>query len=187
MVVPLPPPSEFHARLPDDPQAYAALQAEIQTALEACRAVRPGAPFLLLTPLGRLLRRRLQALLTVEGVHFTDQVRYADWPRLSSILYTRRVSEERLRVALAFEQLWRALFLDQAAERWDLADEDSYERLLTVKTALRDRLGFLTVRLVVPEVTLRSARQVVHLQAFHVPDPARRENEARLLETLRGR
>ena len=180
-------PPEFHARLPDDPQTFASLQVDILAALDAGQAVPPATPFLLLTPLGRPLRRRLRGLLAREGIRLAGRVLYPDWPRLSSILYTRQVSEERLRVALAFEQLWHAIALDQAAERWDLADPDSYGRLLAIKAALRDRLGFVSLRLVVPGVTLRSPGQVVHLQAFHVPDPGRWEHESRLLEVLKGR
>jgi hypothetical protein len=148
---------------------------------------RPEAsrPFLLITPLGMPLREQLAQALAAARITIADRTAIHDWPTASTQVYARTDDDERLRVALAFEQLWRSISLSQDAERWDLADASDLGRLVGLKDALHQQLGTVRFRLSVPGVTLRTPHQAVRLHAFHVPDPHAFAAESQVLDALR--
>ena len=167
---------------PVEADSLAALRRLIQQVNQLSTAVVEARPFLLLTPLGMGQREALQRMLDADGIHAGRIFHIDDYPRLSSVLYSRSVDNDRLRVALAFEQLWRTVCPDMRAECWEIPDLREYTTLLQNKSASRERLGTRRFRLSTPDVTLRSPGQVIRLQAFHVPDEGQWEREARLLQ-----
>lgn len=147
-------------------------------------AIRPVRPFLVITPLGMPLRDEIAQRLAGAGIAPGRREAIANWPSASTILYVRTDTDERLRVALAFERLWRAIGLAQRAERWDLSDSRDLRTLITLKRQLHAQLGTVRCRLSIPGVVLRTPGQVVHLQGLHVPDPDTFEDESSALDAL---
>jgi hypothetical protein len=181
-------PSELlEVRFPQAPSN--AEVAQVRQRLHACRnAPQSGLeprPFLLITLLGMPMREQIAQGLTELGIALGARTPLDDWPTAATLIYTRTDDDERLRVALAFERLWRSLSLSQQAERWDLADPADFPRLIAAKESLRSRVGTLRLRLSLPGATLRTPGQIVRLQALHVPDPDTWAAESRLLDTLR--
>jgi hypothetical protein len=142
------------------------------------------APFLIITPLGMPLRGAIEEVLASEGVVARTRRPIGDWASASTLIYARTADDERLRVALAFEQLWRSIALSLGAERWDLESADDHRRVVGLKRSLHQRLGMVRVRVELPGVTLRTPDRCAHLRAVHVPDPESIDREARILDSL---
>ncbi len=138
-------------------------------------------PFLLISPYGVALREELMELLAAQIISIGQRVHISDWPRASIAIYAKTLEEERLRVALGFEALWRSVSLTQAGERWDLATPEDYPRLMGVRVDLRTVLGTRRFQVQFPGVRLRS-QGIVRLQAFHVPDLDSLGEESRLID-----
>jgi hypothetical protein len=149
-------------------------------------AIALATPFLLLTPLGMEQRRPILQMLDEAGIGIGRVFPILDYPRLSSILYSRSADDERLRVALAFEQLWRTVRPDLRAEYWEIPDQGDYLALLRRKETSREQMGIQRFRLNAPDLALRTPGQILRLQAFHVPDPSQWERESRLRRAGRG-
>lgn len=167
---------------PVEPETLETLRQIIESVHRMSAAIAHTAPFLLLTPLGMGQRQPISQMLDGAGIRVGRVFPIRDYPRLSSILYSRSVDDDRLRVALAFEQLWRATVPDTGAEYWEIPNQDDYLTLLRQKGTSRERMGIQRYRLSVPDLILRSPGQVVRLQAFHVADPGQWERESRLLQ-----
>jgi hypothetical protein len=155
---------------------------EAQLQLTAAAASQP--PFLVITPLGMPLRGAIEELLAAEGVAPATRRPVANWATASTLIYARTADDERLRVALAFEQLWRSIALSLGAERWDLKSADDHRRVVGLKKSIHQRLGMVRVRVELPGVTLRTPDRSAHLRAVHVPDAECIDREARILNSL---
>jgi hypothetical protein len=144
----------------------------------------PPRPFLIVTPLGIPLRDRIGQLLADAHIPITGRTRISRWPCVSTFIYARTDDEERLRVALAFEHLWRAIILSEEAERWDLPSRDDLAHLIELKAQVHAVLGTVGIRLSLPGVIVRTHDRTVHLRVLHVPDLDTFEHESRLLDAL---
>ena len=127
--------------------------------------------FLVVTPIGLRALVELAEALSTCGVRVADRQTLEPWSCASTCLYARG-NESR---ALRFETHWRALFPDDRAERWNLADEADYARLLAHKSALRERFHGL------PLPDCGPGEPQFQLHAFHVPDPKDVQAEAQRL------
>lgn len=163
--------------------AVVSVRARWRAARESLRSNRPTRPFVVVTPLGLAVRARVEALFREYGVAVSGRHPLPDWPAASTLLYARTDDDERLTVALAFEELWRSVVLDTRAERWDLAGLDDFARAVAAKAAMRERLGIVRVNLKIPSIRIEPDG-VVRLRALHVPDLDRLEDESRLLDGL---
>jgi hypothetical protein len=177
--------------IPEISLPYEPSLAELEAMRQRVRAIHSAAveqtevrPFLLVTPLGLAVRPRLEALLAERGLVIAERIGIGDWAAASAILYSRTDDDERMRVALGFDALWRAISLLQQAERWNLADPSAFAQLVREKHAIRAALGTLRFRAHIPRVVLRSAGQIVRLQAIHVPDLDKVAAESRLLDVM---
>ena len=145
-------------------QRVAALREGIQDA-------PPAPPFFVVTPLGLSHRPQLLRLLAEHRIQIAQQTQVPDWAAAATPLYVRTLEDERLRVALCFEALWRMVAPAQAAEIWELADTASYTRLTQVKHTIREKLGILRFQLILPGITIRTPGQIVRLQPLPLPSP----------------
>jgi hypothetical protein len=143
-----------------------------------------GRPFLIVTPLGLPLQDLVAGMLAQHSVEVVRRTPVASWPDTSSMLYARTDTDERLRVALVFERLWRAISLSEGAERWDLRRRDDLARLATLKHQFHQALGMVQVRVVAPDVTIRTPDGLVRLRALHVPDGDAVDRESQLLDAM---
>jgi hypothetical protein len=176
----------LEVRCPPVPSA-----AEIEQVRRRLHTFRPAPPdgleaqpFLVITPLGMPWREVIAQSLVELGIAIAGRTPIADWSTASTLVYARTDDDERLRVALAFEWLWRALSPSMQAERWDLANPADLPRLIAAKAPLRARVGTLCQRVSLPGVTLRTPLQVVRLQALHVPDLETVAVESHILRAL---
>ena len=74
--------------------------------MQLVAAAPPHEPFLVITPLGMPLRDAIEEMLTSAGVVLGARRPIVNWATASTLMYTRTDDDERLRVALAFDQLW---------------------------------------------------------------------------------
>ena len=152
---------------------------------EGMQDAPPASPFFVVTPLGLAQRSQLLRLLADYQIQITQQTLVPDWATAATPIYVRTLDDERLRVALCFEALWRMAAPAQPAEIWQLTDIASYTRLTQVKYAIREALGSIQkFQLICPGVTIRTPGQIVRLQPLHVPDPEELKAEAYLLKQL---
>jgi hypothetical protein len=129
------------------------------------------------TPLGLERRDALEQALAAAGVALGKARTPIDpFGAAATALYVRSDDDETLHRALAFERLWQARWAGVAGERWTLASDEAFARLVQVKREVRAGFPSWAARAVTPQ---RSWTLRVH--AFHVPDAGRVEAEARLL------
>lgn len=161
-----------------------ALRRFVGEAFRLADTLSDGLPFLLLTPLGMSRRSALARMLAERGIGIGRIVPVPDYRRVSSVLYTRAVTEERMRVALKFEELWGSLFPDPEVECWEIPDPDHHERLLREKRALRDRLESRIIRGISTKLPPSGppTEWIVPLRAFHMADREDWGLESRLLQ-----
>ena len=155
---------------------------EAQIRLTATAPSEP--PFLVITPLGMPLRTAIEELLASAGVVPASRRPIADWATVSTLIYARTADDERLRVALAFEQLWQSIALSLGAERWNLKSGDDHRQVVALKKSLHQRFGMVRVRVELPGVMLRTPDRCAHLRAVHVPDAECIDREARILNAV---
>src|SRR5687767_3582734 len=132
--------------------------------LELVAAAPPQEPFLVITPLGMPLRGAIEEMLTSAGVGLGARRPIVNWATASTLMYARTDDDERLRVALAFEQLWQSIALSLRAERWDLVSADDHRQVVGLKKSLHQRFGMVRVRVELPGVTLRTPDRCAHLR-----------------------
>ena len=164
--------------------AVTAVRARWRQSREYLRSNQLIRPFVVVTPLGLAVRERVEDLFREYRVTVVARRPLPDWPGVSTLLYARTDDDERLTVALAFEELWRSVVLDARAERWDLAGPDDFTRMVAAKSVMRERLGVVRVNLTIPSIQIHPDG-VVRLRALHVPDPDRVGVESRLLDGIR--
>lgn len=152
---------------------------KLRAGLPQARAPRP---FLLITPYGMALRERIMEMLGARHIPIGRRMRIADFPRASTAIYAKTLDDERLRVALGFEALWRAVSISQTGERWDIENPEDYARMTAARAKMRTALGQRKFKMHIPGIKLRTPAQIVRLQAFHVPDPGSLDEESRLLD-----
>ena len=167
-----------------EPPAAADLHAVRQRWRAAHDLVDPaaaGRPFVIITPLGLTVHDALTASFAAHDITVIDRRPIADWAALSTLLYARRDDDERLTVAIAFEQAWRAIGVQTRAECWMLGAMADLERATAIKTHLHASVGLVRLEVHLPGVTLYSPGHDMRLRAFHVPDPDRVGVEWQLL------
>ena len=168
-----------------EPPAAADVDAVRQRWWAAHRLLDPaaaGRPFIVITPLGLTVRDALTASFAAHDITVVDRRPVADWAALSTLLYARRDDDERLTVAIAFEQAWRAIGVQIRAECWVLEAMADLERATSIKAQLHASVGLVRLEVHLPGVTLYSPGHDMRLRAFHVPDLDRVGIEWQLLE-----
>jgi hypothetical protein len=172
---------------PETPRGIAEMRGRLRALHDSLPPVALSVPqpFLILTPLGMTRREEIYRWLLSRGYSILQRTPIPDWSTASTYLYVRTLEEERLRVAAAFERLWRSAFPSMQAEWWQLESIAALERLGKEKTELRACMGTLLFRLHVPDLSLRSPGQAVRLQVVHVPDLIHLPLEAAILEALK--
>lgn len=172
---------------PIAPDAIRTLRHLVEETRRLAATVPEGHPFLLLTPLGMSRRPLLARLLAEQGIGTGQVLSIPDYRRVSSVLYTRVVSDKRMRMALDFEDLWASLFPDGRVECWEIPDPDHYERLLRKKSSLRERMGERIIRVIPPDISPNPTAPtgwIVPMKAFHVPDTDDWRTESRVIRAF---
>jgi hypothetical protein len=166
------------------PEAVACAARRVAAVQAGWWEAREAEPFLIVTPLGLARSEQIARMLAELGIRAARRATITDWATAATPIYVRTLDDERLRVALAFEAIWRMIAPGQPAELWAVADWEGFARLAAAKNAIRARLGILRFRIHLPGITIRTPDQIVRLQPLHVPDPAALIREAHILNHI---
>lgn len=166
---------------PPDPRDLATVRAAWRQLHRDIDEAAVGHPFVVATPLGLAIEPAVSSALAAAGVEVVSRHAIDDWPRTSTFIYARTDDDERLTVALAFEQTWRSVSLLRRAEVWALGGAADLARAIALKPHLHQCLGTVQLRLELPGISLPTPRQQIRLRAVHVPDVDRVDVEWQLL------
>jgi hypothetical protein len=147
----------------------------------------PAVPCLVVTPLGMSHRPLIREVCRHQRLGFVQRAPIQDWPSASIPIYTRQLSEERLRVGLCFAALWRHALPSYLAELWLFPDAPPIDRVVAAKHIVRAVLPSLRYRVDLPGVIIPTPDHSLHLHALHSPDADRLAFELAMLRRLSDR
>ena len=149
-----------------------------------CAGASEAQPCCVVTPLGLAQRAEIERVLAERGLDAWEAAPIADWASAATPIYAKTLDDERLRVALCYEALWRMASPLQLAELWTFADPAALGALTEAKHAIRAAIGVCRYRVSLPGITIATPGQVVQLHPVHVPDLAHLAEERCLLRQL---
>jgi hypothetical protein len=141
-------------------------------------------PCMVVTPLGMPHRPLIREICACHGLGFVQRAPIPDWPTASIPIYTREVSDERVRVGLGFVDVWRRAVSSQLAELWLFQELPSAQTIGAVKRSIREAIPALRYRVALPQVVLRSPDQTLRLHPVHSPDADRLAFELTMLRRM---